>query len=576
LIFVDPKINCRANCCTAAIRAKTPVGSYSQEVHRESACCRSTRDRAFECCLWSFNVHLNLPVTSVEQTFPEQQRLISATDINSHITYCNAEFAAMSGFSQAELIGSTHNLVRHPDMPAAVFKLMWSYLQAGRSWMGVVKNRCKNGNYYWVSAYVTPVLEDGRLVGYESVRVKPTREQVNRAEALYARLRAGQAPVSMWRRLTAVGKPLTLPTLAAAVSVAAFQWMPAIGAQALTIGLFLGVGALANGRLAQQLEQIVRGTPNTFADPISALTYSDALGPVAQLQMILISEEARLKTALTRLSDLAAQMATAATDSSMLSSRTESALLEQRAETDMTAAAMTEMAASIAEVAAHVQQTAAEAGTANTLAEQGSQVADTSREAIQLLASTVTQINQAVSHLAGQTQEIMAAASMIQAIADQTNLLALNAAIEAARAGEQGRGFAVVADEVRALAGKTRESTQQIQGIIESLRAGADEAVSIASLGIEEAEQGVQQVLEAQRALLGIREAVERITGMSQQMAAASQEQSHVAEEVSRQINNVAVTVQRTAENASAGVARGGELESISSGLRALVERFNR
>ncbi|WP_430442929.1 MAG: PAS domain-containing protein [Pseudomonas piscis] len=86
-------------------------------------------------------MRLNLPVNSIEQTFPDQQRLISATDTSSHITYCNAEFAAMSGFSQAELIGSTHNLVRHPDMPAAVFESMWRYLKAGRSWMGVVKNQ---------------------------------------------------------------------------------------------------------------------------------------------------------------------------------------------------------------------------------------------------------------------------------------------------------------------------------------------------------------------------------------------------------------------------------------------------
>ncbi|XKU39132.1 PAS domain-containing protein [Pseudomonas [fluorescens] ATCC 17400] len=156
-------------------------------------------------------MRVNLPVTTVEQTFGEQQRLISATDINSHITYCNAEFAAMSGFTQAELIGSTHNLVRHPDMPPAVFELMWRYLKAGQSWMGVVKNRCKNGNFYWVSAYVTPILEDGRLVGYESVRVKPTREQVKRAEALYARLRAGRSAVSLQQRLGQVGNALAMP-----------------------------------------------------------------------------------------------------------------------------------------------------------------------------------------------------------------------------------------------------------------------------------------------------------------------------------------------------------------------------
>ncbi len=521
-------------------------------------------------------MRLNLPVNSIEQTFPDQQRLISATDTSSHITYCNAEFAAMSGFSQGELIGSTHNLVRHPDMPAAVFESMWRYLKAGRSWMGVVKNRCKNGNFYWVSAYVTPILEDGRLVGYESVRVKPTREQVRRAEALYARLRADKSPVPAWRHLEAGARPLLLPMAVATACLAAFNWLPTLAAQGLTLAGFLGVGLLAQRHLGRQLKEIVSSTPNTFADPICALAYSESLGPAAQLQMILVSEEARLKTALTRLSDLARQMAEAAADSSQLSSRTETALLEQRAETDMTAAAMTQMAASITEVAEHVQHTASEAHTANLLAQQGSEVAGTSRDAIQVLARTVTQINQAVGDLAGQTQDIMVAASVIQAIADQTNLLALNAAIEAARAGEQGRGFAVVADEVRALAGKTRESTEQIQGIIHSLRAGADEAVQIASLGIEEAEQGVRQVLQAQQALLGIGAAVERITDMSQQMAAASQEQSHVAESVSEQINSVAATVQRTAENASAGVLRGAELENISCGLHALVERFNR
>lgn len=104
------------------------------------------------------------PVTNVEQTFSEGQRLISTTDLTGKITYCNKEFIKISGYSEAELLGSPHNLVRHPDMPAAIFGVMWGYLKAGKSWMGVVKNRCKNGDFYWVSAYVTPILEDGRLL----------------------------------------------------------------------------------------------------------------------------------------------------------------------------------------------------------------------------------------------------------------------------------------------------------------------------------------------------------------------------------------------------------------------------
>lgn len=518
----------------------------------------------------------NKPITAVEQTFPAQQRLISATDPSGKITYCNEEFSKISGFSREELMGSPHNLVRHPDMPPAVFGLMWSYLKAGKSWMGIVKNRCKNGDYYWVSAYVTPILEGGRLTGYESVRVKPTREQINRAEALYKRLSAGKEAIPKKLHFVAFVKNSALPVFAAVVAIGAVNLLPSLASQVITAGLFLAIGLWAHMRMRHQLKKILKSVPDSFADPISAITYSDSYGPIVQLEMILISEDARLRTALTRLNDMASQVAEAAAHSSMLSGKTEHTLLEQLVETKTAATAMTEMVTSITEVAGHVKQTAAEAQTARELAVQGDKVAGTSREAIQLLAGTVTNISHAVGNLANETQQIMTATGMIQSIADQINLLALNAAIEAARAGEQGRGFAVVADEVRALAGKTSETTQQIQRIIGTLKQGADDAVNIANLGIGEADHGVQQVIEAQLALQGIREAVERISGVSQQMAAASEEQSHVVEDIYGQINNITATVENTAKNANTAVVRGRELESISRGLYALVERFNR
>ena len=132
---------------------------------------------------------INLPVTDVERAVPAGKRLISLTDQKGIITEANDEFVAVSGFSQDELIHKSHNLVRHPDMPPAAFADLWGTLKAGKPWMGIVKNRCKNGDYYWVDAYVAPVFENESVVGYQSVRVTPAKSHVKRAGDIYHRLK---------------------------------------------------------------------------------------------------------------------------------------------------------------------------------------------------------------------------------------------------------------------------------------------------------------------------------------------------------------------------------------------------
>lgn len=131
---------------------------------------------------------INSPITQKEQLFSEDDKLISSTDLSGVIVHCNDTFQIISGFSREELIGSNHNIVRHPDMPAEAFEVMCNHLKAGQPWMGLVKNRCKNGDHYWVIAYVTPVTENGNIVGYESVRSCPLRSDVVRAEKLYERI----------------------------------------------------------------------------------------------------------------------------------------------------------------------------------------------------------------------------------------------------------------------------------------------------------------------------------------------------------------------------------------------------
>ena len=142
-------------------------------------------------------MRLNLPVTNVEREMKEGEFLVSKTNLKGVITYVNQPFVEMSGYTKQELIGQAHNLIRHPDMPAAAFEDLWKTLKEGRPWSGLVKNRAKDGSFYWVFANATPINEGGQITGYLSVRSKPTREQVTAAETLYREIREGRAKVKI-------------------------------------------------------------------------------------------------------------------------------------------------------------------------------------------------------------------------------------------------------------------------------------------------------------------------------------------------------------------------------------------
>ncbi len=516
----------------------------------------------------------NGPVTARARDFPVSQRLITTTDTQGTITYCNDGFVNISGFERDQLLGAPHHIVRHPDMPEAVFEHMWSHLKAGKAWMGIVKNRCQNGDFYWVNAYVTPITENGRVTGYESVRVKPDAEQVRRASALYARMRSGAWNGSEGKNARLL-KSLAIPLLASSLVLAVcFLISPKVAAGCAVITFFALQAwySRTSEHLMRRLQSTVHGA---FDSELIARTYTDLTGKPAQIQMALISERARIRTVLSRLDDYADHSSELAQCSGQLTRRAETSLLAQRSEADMTATAMHEMAVSIEEVLAHIHRTADEAHRANTLASSGSAEAGKTREVIESLACTVSGVSDSVEALAHDIQAIEQAAGMIRAIAEQTNLLALNAAIEAARAGEQGRGFAVVADEVRALASKTQVSTKAIQDIIKKLLEGAQSAVTRSQAGAQEAAAGVQQVIATQEALQGISSAVSLIHEMGQQIAVASEEQAHVAENISQQITRIAQASDHNAELAGESAQVGNDLNQTSHAMHALVERFS-
>ncbi|MNF34908.1 Aerotaxis receptor [compost metagenome] len=518
----------------------------------------------------------NQPITQRERTFAAQQRLISTTDGKGQITYCNEAFVEISGFSHDELMGAPHNLVRHPDVPSAVFAHMWSTLKQGRPWMGIVKNRSKNGDHYWVNAYVTPVLENSQVVGYESVLVKPTAEQVRRAEALYQRINGGKSAVP--------GRDQWLPTLQnwlpfILVSQIGFligTWLDSSWGFAIAALLSIPLGLAGLNWQQRGLKRLLQLAEQTTSDPLIAQMYTDSRGAQGRLEMSLLSQEARLKTCLTRLQDSAGNLAKQAKQAEALAHNSSAGLDRQRQETEQVATAVNQMAATTLEVASNVARTAIATQEANRLTSEGRSITAETRAAIQRLSQSVGDTGETVTRLAQDSNEIGGVVDVIKGIADQTNLLALNAAIEAARAGEMGRGFAVVADEVRSLAQRTAESTGQIHQLIAKLQRTAEEAVMTMEIGRKQADEGVDRVQRADQALAGISDAVSNIADMADQIAAAAEEQSSVADEINRNITNIAQLSDQTSGEAQSSAVLSKALTATAQGQYSLVERFNR
>jgi aerotaxis receptor len=524
---------------------------------------------------------VNLPVTNREFDYPASKIIISKTDRKGVITDANEDFIEISGFDAAELMGKSHNVVRHPDMPPEAFADLWKTIKQGKLWNGIVKNRRKDGDHYWVEANVTPVMEAGEITGYVSVRNKPTRAQIDAAASLYQELQSGQR-----KRLGGWGTSLRNRSLklkiwlatAVATTIPFVAWLlgaPPAAAAVAGMVCTLALAPLAILLMVRPVEEL-KATMMAIqaAGDLSRrapVHGDDEVGQAAKafnaLIMTLRGITQEVHHGVERLSEAAGELTATAEGVK----RT----VEQQAEAAQSSAtAVEELTATVSSVAESTKRVREDAYVSLDRTRRGN-------DGIGEVVGKISHIEQMIQAMAGSVSEFVASAKRItqmtrqvKEIADQTNLLALNAAIEAARAGEQGRGFAVVADEVRKLAEKSAASAQEIDTVTKSIEHQSTGVESAIHSGLEQLTAMHQSMEEFASLMAESAGSVTHATSGIDQISQAAEEQAQASQLLARDVERIAEMAESSTQLVSRTFASAQSLEMMGANLRMAVNRF--
>lgn len=507
----------------------------------------------------------NLPITEREVFYDPNMTLFSTTDTKGRITYANNAFIELSGYTKDELMGQPHNIMRHPDMPEEAFLDLWNTLKRGSSWTGVIKNRCKNGDHYWVRANVTPVERAGKLIGYLSVRVKPTNEEVSIAKELYLRIKQGNPDkVELFAGLVIKGhlnkflrkKSLSFFVKSACATLFAISSVGTLASIGVNYNSLIPVGIMGfgifllerflNSYIVSPLELLRIQSQKVAAGEV---VHTDKLQRVDSVGMLFRTTEQACLNLRSFIDDVSVQAVELSNASGVVLS--ESISLSERTE---------QSASSLEETAAAMEQLNAAMKNNIEFASQTEHLANEANEAVEQGSGRVKNVVSSMNQISSDSNKISDIVHLIDSISFQINILSLNAAIEAARAGEAGRGFAVVADEVRTLSNKTADAAQEIRNLI------SQNTVSIKS--------GTNAVEDAQDKMQQITTMVIHMREQLQSIASSSAEQALGVSQVHEALNLLEQATQQNAAMVETGQESANALQKQAARLSEAIGVF--
>tara|TARA_B100001059_G_C17832481_1_gene585632 strand:- start:2684 stop:4234 length:1551 start_codon:yes stop_codon:yes gene_type:complete len=512
-----------------------------------------------------------------EKNFRPEQILLSTTDLQSNIKYANQSFCDVAGYSLEEMSGNPHNMVRHEDMPKAAFKDLWSSIQSGNSWMGPVKNKCKDGDYYWVNAFVTPIKDnEGNIFEYQSVRTVLDNTVKQRAENIYAILRKNTVPkklkfqtdITFWIQL--LFYILVITSAISFVLPDSNFWISIIYFAATLFGGILFTS------WRKKYKNVVKSAKEIYENSLMSYLYSGNNDDIGSIELALKMQEARLNAVVGRVSDDSEKIAISANNSVSMGDELSHILNQQNMETDQVATAINQMTATVQDIAKIVIDASESAKEGLHISNKGKENVFKTVEAINKLSEQLNDVSNAINRLIDGTKSIETVLVEISSIADQTNLLALNAAIEAARAGEQGRGFAVVAEEVRALAMRTQESTKEVNSLLDVLKTESNSVTSAMDEGRALSSICVELAKDTDNSLEKIISEVSNLANISTQIATGVEEQSVVNGQVSRNIMSISDKANQTKENGDNAVEVSQQLLQNITEQQVLLSQFKK